>query len=401
MTDNSSQPLPTKRRRNLRQTFKHAIPSLFLRVLLSLLVFLGASAFILSRISISKYVIVPGNAFSVESLIGLPKKYPQSTKGQVDMVDVRLIQLSALSYLYYAWIYSNDQIYSSAQITGPASAAQYQEQGVIDMANARQAATYVALKTLGYRIRAIPTGIIVYQPEPGSPAALHLADNDVISAVDGKRVTTFASVGLLLANSKPGEKVILTVHPFGSEKDRKIAFRLGSYRVVTQGKEQYLRCFPPNQGSRYPLYKAKTPIHGCLGLIYAPYLGGSEPYYTLSKLPFAINLSAEGIIGPSAGLAFTLGLLNRLDGGRLIGHLRIAATGTMSVNGDVGPIGGVKEKTIAVEEAGASLFFVPKANLASAETKNNGHLKIVGVTNIAQVVRYLEKTGGRLNATVR
>ena len=357
---------------------------------------LSLAAFILSRINISKYAIVPGDAFSVEGLIGLPKKYPNTKDGKVDMVDVQLIQMSMLEYPYYAWIDSNDQIYSSSEITGVATPAQYQEQGVIDMANARQAATYVALKMLGYHVRAIPSGVVVYQPQLGSPAALELADNYVISAVDGKKGGTFGALGNLIKSKKAGQDVILTVHDFGSNKEKYISMNLGAERVITRGKKQYLYCFPVNEYQQYPLYKVHNFVQGCLGLIYAPYLGGSEPYYTLANLPFKINLNAEGIIGPSAGLAFTLGLLDRLDKGNLTAGRQVAATGTMSMNGAVGPIGGVREKTVAVERAGASIFFVPEQNLASAEARNNGHLKIVGVTNIAQVIKYLETMGGKL-----
>jgi len=369
-----------------------------LKVFMVFMVVLAIAAFIASRITVSSYAIVPGNAFSVEQLIKLPKKYSYAHQASVDMVDVQLIQLNALEYPYYAWFDSNDQLYSTQQITGSATSAQYQEQGVIDMDNAQQAATYVALKQMGYNITAKASGVIVYQSQPGSPVNRYLADNDVISAINGRKVTTFASIGPALGKKIPNSTVAITVHKFGQNKEREVTFHLGAYRAVPDGKRSYLYCFPVGAGKQYPLYTLNKKDVGCLGLLYAPYLGGSEPYYKLSKLPFKIDLSAEGIIGPSAGLAFTLGLLDRLDGGSLTDGRKIAATGTMSINGAVGPIGGIKEKTIAVENAGDSIFFVPQSNKASAESRNNGHLKIIGVTNIHQVIAYLEKIGGKLHA---
>ena len=98
----------------------------------------------------------------------------------------------------------------------------------------------------------------------------------------------------------------------------------------------------------------------CIGVLDA------EPSYHV-VLPFQVNLNSEGIVGPSAGLAFTLGLMQKLDSGNLTGGLKVAATGTMSVTGQIGAIGGIQQKTIAVRSSGASIFLVPPDNYAIAE----------------------------------
>ncbi len=383
----------------IKKPSKFKLP-LVLKILLPILAVVIVVAFILSRISISDYVILPGQAFSVEQLIGLPKKYDLHNQGKVDMVDVMLMPLNALNYPYYAWLDGNDQIYPSQQVLDSSTPVQYQEQGVIDMYNARQAATYVALREMGYHVKAIPAGVFVYNPLPGSPAAAHLADNDIISTINGYKITTFASISSALGGKTPGSPVYVGVHQFGSRKERNITFRLGIYRVTkfsSSGVAEDARCLSLSVASKEPPFMSHGKPLGCLGLAYAPYLGGSEPYYRLSGLPFRIDLSAEGIIGPSAGLAFTLGLLDRLDNGNLIKDNKVAATGTMSINGAIGPIGGVKEKTVAVEDAGDKIFFVPQANLASAQSKNNGSLTIIGVSNIKEVIHKLETLGGKLN----
>ena len=67
-----------------------------------------------------------------------------------------------------------------------------------------------------------------------------------------------------------------------------------------------------------------------------------------------MTVHTQNIGGPSAGLAMTLGIIDKLSSGRLTGHRIIAATGTIDQNGNVGDVGGVAEKTIAVERAGAT-----------------------------------------------
>ena len=108
-----------------------------------------------------------------------------------------------------------------------------------------------------------------------------------------------------------------------------------------------------------PLLRGGRPV-SCLGL----YL---DQLYETGGLPFSVDLKSEGIIGPSAGLAFTLGLLEKLDPSDLTGGHLVAATGTMSITGQVGDVGGVAQKTVAVRERGAVLFLVPPQEYAVAK----------------------------------
>ena len=82
-------------------------------------------------------------------------------------------------------------------------------------------------------------------------------------------------------------------------------------------------------------------------------------------------MHTQDIGGPSAGLAMTLGIIDKLSSGRLTGNRIVAATGTIDQNGNVGDVGGVAEKTIAVERAGATVFFVPSVELQAARVQ--GH----------------------------
>jgi PDZ domain-containing protein len=105
-------------------------------------------------------------------------------------------------------------------------------------------------------------------------------------------------------------------------------------------------------------------------------------------------VNTANIGGPSAGLAMTLTIIDKLSAGSLTGHRVIAATGTMAPNGVVGDVGGVAEKTVAVQRAGASIFFVPDVEVATARSVAGPGLKIVGVRSLSQVLSDLHRLGG-------
>jgi PDZ domain-containing protein len=102
----------------------------------------------------------------------------------------------------------------------------------------------------------------------------------------------------------------------------------------------------------------------------------------------------KNIGGPSAGLSMTLGIIDKLSSGRLTGNRIVAATGTIDQHGTVGDVGGVAEKTIAVEKAGATVFFVPTVELKAAESKATPQLHVYAVNNLNQVLRILKHLGG-------
>ena len=122
---------------------------------------------------------------------------------------------------------------------------------------------------------------------------------------------------------------------------------------------------------------------------------GTQPSY---KLPFTVKINADNIGGPSAGLAFTLAIIDSLSGGELTGGRIVAATGTIDPDGSVGDVGGVAQKTVAVERAGATLFLVPDQELAVARSKATSSLTVLGVSSLQQALDDLARHGGKLGA---
>ena len=138
----------------------------------------------------------------------------------------------------------------------------------------------------------------------------------------------------------------------------------------------------------------KSAHRPCLGI--ETTLFEVEQSYAVRDAPFPVSISADEIGGPSAGLAFTLGVIAKLDHDSLTGGHRIAATGTMSMSGAVGDVGGVAQKTVAVRNAGATVFFVPPQEYAVARAHAGSTLHIYKVATLAQALAVLRNLGGKI-----
>jgi hypothetical protein len=99
---------------------------------------------------------------------------------------------------------------------------------------------------------------------------------------------------------------------------------------------------------------------GCPGVpsLSGGFLGVSFETQTDFAFPFRVSVHTQDIGGPSAGLAMTLGIIDKLSSGSITGGHVVAATGTIDEDGNVGDVGGVPQKTVAVERAGATVFWL-------------------------------------------
>ena len=363
---------------------------------------LAAAILVSSLVSVPYYAITPGSAQNVLPLIGVPSSVGHAHPGAVDLVDVEVTPLRLIDWIYFK-LDPNASLYSSAEIQGPETNAQYDVEGVLDMADAQQAASVVALSELGYHVIVTPNGSLVYALDPGSPAEAALQVGEVIIAVGATKVDSPQALSAALFSYRVGQAVALTYRPYPSGAPRSVTLHTGVWRWQGTGANEQLACVPAGVASPYPIAK----LYDDDGVIYlpskqhpgeaTPCIGvlDAEPSYAV-KLPFAVNLNSEGIVGPSAGLAFTLGLMQKLDPANLTGGLQVAATGTMSVSGQVGAIGGIEQKTIAVRSAGAAIFLVPPANYATARQYAGSSLKVYAVSSISQALAVLESHGGKV-----
>jgi PDZ domain-containing protein len=123
---------------------------------------------------------------------------------------------------------------------------------------------------------------------------------------------------------------------------------------------------------------------------------GSDPI--IVELPFELDIDTGSIGGPSAGLAFTLTLIDELTPGELTGGGRVAVTGTIELDGSVGAIGGLRQKASAVAQTGVDVFIVPAAqseeDIAAAQEAGGPNLRIIPVATLEDAIMVLEELGG-------
>lgn len=113
----------------------------------------------------------------------------------------------------------------------------------------------------------------------------------------------------------------------------------------------------------------------------------------LFAFPFDVEISLEKVGGPSAGLMFSLGIIDTVTPGDLTGGQHIAGTGTISPDGVVGPIGGIAQKMHGARDGGATLFLAPAGNCAEVAGHIPDGLQVVRVENLAEARSAVERAG--------
>ena len=340
------------------------------------------------HVALDYYVLTPGVAQSVAPLVSVPKDRAHRLHGDVFLTDVYLTQVTALGYLFDK-LRSDAQMLPAAQVLGPATPpSQLVAQGYLQMEQSQSAAKAAALTRLGYHVRVHDAGVAVFAVVPRSPASKVLAVGQVVTAVDGHRTRDACMFAQRLASRRPGDPVVLTVE----------RSHLNAHAELVPGATVRERV----RLGRWPRsVPHPTPTPSCPGTGWhgQGFLGVEAQTQQAFHFPFPVTLRTTSIGGPSAGLAMTLGIIDLLWDGNLTGGREIAATGTIAPTGAVGEVGGIPEKTVAVERAGATVFFVPAAQVATATSKATPSLRVYGVRSLAQVLADLRRLGGSVPPT--
>jgi Lon-like protease len=350
-------------------------------VVLGVVAALIVAGFIASRVSVDYYVLTPGDASPVSSYIEVPPQDAHPLTGKILLTDVFVTQLNALNYLQYRYFDSDSQVVAGSDLlSGSTNETQYLAQGYLQMAQAQSFATAAALTRLGHTVTSTNAGTLVYGVEPKSPAAATLHVGQVITGVNATPTPTVCDFVNSLRGLTPGTVVDLSVEESSINE-------VGDF-VSGPVVHKSLTLAPPPAG---------LVERGCGTPFKATAYLGIDPQQQQDwQFPIKVTVHTQDIGGPSAGLAMSLGIIDKLSSGRLTGSRIVAATGTIDPHGNVGDVGGVAEKTIAVERAGATVFFVPSVELKTAESKASSQLHVYGVTNLDQVLRVLRRLGGNV-----
>ena len=253
--------------------------------------------------------------------------------------------LSAMSVLK-GWWDDTEAIVPTRVLYAPdQTAQQVQQQDAAQMDMSQEDAKVAALRYLGFPLE---PGVLVAGLADSSAAKGKLEVGDVITDVDGTRVTDGDQLLAITKKHSVGDQITLTVNRNGNTAEV----------PVTLGK---------------PLADSGAPSIG---------ISVVDSY----AKPFEINIGLKDVGGPSAGMAFALGIIDKLSGGNLTGGHSIAGTGTIDENGNVGAIGGVQQKVVGARDAGATAFLVPAGNCAEAVAAVPKGLRLAKVSTLAGAV---------------
>ena len=299
----------------------------------------------------NEYIFLPDPAHPVAPLVTVPGgKDP--TKGGVFFVDVVVRKATILEKLF-GGLHDGADLFPASAVDPPGvGETQRRRIDLQDMRHSQQVAAAVALRAAGKKVVMRPTGARVGGIEAGKPAAGKLEPDDVIVAIDGKRVKTPRDVSDAMKKHAIGDKVTFTV-----VRGKQTV----SVTVKTVASDD----------------KPKRPVVGV-------FLETALDIH----LPLPVRIDAGNVGGPSAGLAFALEVLEELGRDVVHGH-KVAATGEIFPDGTVGPIGGIKQKTIGAREAGVDAFLVPAGENARDARKYARGLRIIPVKSFQQALRAL------------
>ncbi len=247
------------------------------------------------------------------------------------------------------------------------------------MRSSEQVAQYVALQRLGFDVAVVPGDVLI-------EAMVCLAPND-----DGTECVTWSPSDSVL---DPGDRIV--------EVDGEAIDGVEDLSRIVRGKQP--GDVVPMKIERSDEAGKQVEIEVQVELTESPEepgrtIVGFYPFDTRRvELPFELDIDTGSIGGPSAGLAFTLTLIDELTPGELTGGGRVAVTGTINLDGTVGPIGGLRQKASAVAQAGVRVFIVPLAqgedDIAAARRSGGDDLEIITVETVEDAIAALERLGG-------
>jgi PDZ domain-containing protein len=295
------------------------------------------------------YVFLPDRAYPVAPLVSVRGGHEPKGPGGIYFVDIIVRKASLLEDLFPS-IRDGSTLVPGSAVNGRLSDEARRKRDARDMTLSQQFAAAVALRALGYKVKLEAHGVRVAEVLKTAPAARRLKPGDLIVGLNGRRTGSVCTLRRILAYENVGAVVRVAVRRGGL---------LRSFAIKTI------------EGSDHPL----------LGI-------GAADSYTIGRLPFPVRIDTHGIGGPSAGLAFTLDLMEQF--GRNVDRgLRVAVTGTIEPDGCVDQVGGVKQKVIGAHKTKVDVFLVPAGDNAREARRYADGLRVVPVQSFRQALHAL------------
>jgi PDZ domain-containing protein len=346
-------------------------------VLSSVAVLIGAIVIAGFLIHLPKVIISPGTATPLDANVVQISGAPTytDTSGTIRFLTVQVSTHDPNVWrVVTAWLDPDRDVEDRGTVQGCLTDEENREFNTELMDQSQNDAKYVALTRLGYAVPANPVQVRVAEVCSDAPAHDKLQTGDQVLAVDGSAIAEASEVRALVQKHRPGDPVAVSYDRNGVTRTTTIT--AGRVHSEGSGPNAHQTCLPTRDS---------TKGIACLGV--AP-----QEFITYD-FPVDVKINTERVGGPSAGLAFTLAIIDDLTPGSLTGGKRVAATGTIQPDGSVGEVGGVEQKAITARTNGVQLMIVPKAEVRDAR-RGAGDVRVVGVDDVDGALAALRGAGG-------
>jgi PDZ domain-containing protein len=330
-------------------------------ILAGLLMVVGIAVAVAWPIKVPYYTLSPGPLYDTSDFVFVVGDETQyEVEGEMFFLTVALREANVFEYA--AGLLNPKVEVAPRQNIRPSgvSPEDLRRENLARMEQSKTDATFVALTKLGYEPTYTGTGALVIETVPDSAADGVLVSDDVIVAIDGADVAFRSDVIDALAEKEIGDEVVLTIQRVAEGSDDSEVVDV----VIVLGAHTD---------------DADRPMVGVL-------LDNSPP---ITEFPVQVDTDTQNIGGPSAGMMFTLEIMNQLTERDLTDGRRIAGTGTIARDGTVGGIGGVQQKVYGAIDAGAAVVLVPASNYEDALVAAGDNIEVVRVETIDDALAYL------------
>jgi PDZ domain-containing protein len=309
---------------------------------------LGALLVASAWVPLPYYALGPGPGSDVLPLIAFDGRPRYEPSGHLVMTTVRIVQVTPLG-AFVTWVDPQRSLMREDDVFPPGIDQDVEEQrSISQMDTSKIDAASVVLRMLADYPEAHGEGALIESTLAGCPADGELFPGDVILSIDGRPIDSLAEASRVIEGVPPGQDMRFTLDVDGRTER------------ATFARE---RCA-----------EGEGPLVGVA---------------MLNAFPFPVTISSGDVGGPSAGLMFALGLYELMTPSDLTGGRTIAGTGELGPDGTVYPISGVADKVIAAERAGATVFLVPRDNLAELQGVDVGGIHLIPVGTFEDALRAL------------
>ena len=308
------------------------------------------------------YFMSPGPPYQWEIEYGNNENY--SFDGNLYQLTVRRDEANIYVYLWSLLNSSYDLYPREVILPDGVTPQELSEISIQNMRTSENVAIAVALKNIGYEIESKGDGVAVVGLLEDSPVKDKLKKGDLINSINNTDIYSATEFISTLRTYSIGETV-----------------SIGLLREIDGIKEQiYIK----TTLIEHVEYEGE-PMVGFLATTV------NERF----DFPFEIDIKTGNVGGPSAGLMMALNVYNNLIPEDITNSMIVAGTGTIEIDGSVGPVGGIKQKIIAAKRAGAELILVPVANFEEAKPFETDKTAIVAVDSFDEALAVISHYSSR------